>query len=92
MPNYLVTGASGQLGQCFQSLAKQFPKLRLYFVNANEVDITLTATLQSFYQVAPFDGIINCAAYTQVDQAEKEPEMAYKINVEGLKNVIDFAE
>ena len=92
MPNYLVTGASGQLGQCFQYLAKQFPKLRLYFVNANEVDITLTATLQSFYQVASFDGIINCAAYTQVDQAEKEPEMAYKINVEGLKNVIAFAE
>jgi dTDP-4-dehydrorhamnose reductase len=41
--------------------------------------------LQIFIAKNPFDGIINCAAYTNVDQAEKDQENAFKINVEGFK-------
>jgi dTDP-4-dehydrorhamnose reductase len=40
MPSYLVTGASGQLGQCFQAVAKEFTEINLYFASKNEVDIT----------------------------------------------------
>jgi dTDP-4-dehydrorhamnose reductase len=92
MPSYLVTGAAGQLGQCFQSVAKEFPEINLLFTSRNEVDITRSETLVNFHSKNPFDVIINCAAYTIVDQAEKEQESAFKINSEGLQNLIAFAE
>ena len=92
MPSYLVTGGSGQLGQCFQAIAKEFPEINLLFTSRNEVDITRSETFANFHSKNPFDGIINCAAYTNVDQAEKEQESALKINTEGLQNLISFAE
>ena len=92
MPSYLVTGGSGQLGQCFQAVAKEFPEINLLFTSRNEVDITRSETLANFHSKNPFHGIINCAAYTNVDQAEKEQESALKINTEGLQNLIAFAE
>ena len=64
MPNYLVTGASGQLGQCFQSVAKEFSDINLYFATLTKVDITQSESLVNFYNKNSFEGIINCAAYT----------------------------
>ena len=92
MPSYLVTGGSGQLGQCFHAVTNQFSEINLFFASRNEVDITRPETLANFYNKNPFVGIINCAAYTNVDQAEKEEESALKINTEGLQNLIDFVE
>ena len=92
MPSYLVTGASGQLGQCFQAVAKEFFEVDLYFAKKNEVDITRLDTISNGFKHKPFDGIINCAAYAAVDQAEKEEGNAFKINVDGIQNLIDFAE
>ncbi|MDB2342923.1 dTDP-4-dehydrorhamnose reductase [Flavobacteriaceae bacterium] len=92
MPSYLVTGGSGQLGQCFQAVAKEFPEINLLFTSRNEVNITRSETFANFHSKNPFHGIINCAAYTNVDQAEKEQESALKINTEGLQNLIAFAE
>ena len=76
MPSYLVTGGSGQLGQCFHAVTNQFSEINLFFASRNEVDITRSETIANFYSKNPFDGIINCAAYTNVDQAEKEEESA----------------
>jgi dTDP-4-dehydrorhamnose reductase len=90
MPSYLVTGGSGQLGQCFHAVMKESPAINLFFTSRDEVDITRSETLANFYSKNPFDGIINCAAYTNVNQTEKES--AFKINTEGLQNLIDFAE
>ena len=92
MRSYLVTGGSGQLGQCFHAVTNQFSEINLFFASRNEVDITRSETIANFYSKNPFDGIINCTAYTNVDQAEKEEENALKINTEGLQNLIDFAE
>lgn len=92
MPSYLVTGGSGQLGQCFHAVAKESPAINLFFTSRNEVDITRSETLANFHSKNPFNGIINCAAYTNVDQADKEHESALKINTEGLQNLIAFAE
>ncbi len=92
MASYLVTGGSGQLGQCLQVVVKEFHDITLYFVTKNELDITRFETLANFYRKNPFDGIINCAAYASVDHAEKERENAFKINTEGLQNIIDFSE
>ena len=92
MRSYLVTGGSGQLGQCFHAVTNQFSEINLFFASRNEVDITRSETIANFYSKNPFDGIINCTAYTNVDQAEKEEENVLKINTEGLQNLIDFAE
>ena len=92
MTSYLVTGGSGQLGQCFQAVVNEFSEINLFFTTRKEVDIIRSETIINFYTKNPFDGIINCAAYTNVDRAEKERESAFKINAEGLQNLIDFAE
>ena len=92
MVSYLVTGSSGQLGQCFQTIAKEFPETNLFFASRNEVDITRPETIVNFYSKNSFVGIINCAAYTNVDLAENEQEITFKINTEGLQNLIDFVE
>ena len=92
MPSYLVTGGSGQLGQCFQEIAEEFPEINLFFASRNEVNISRPETIVNFYSKNPFAGIINCAAYTNVDLAENEQESTFKINTEGLQNLIDFAE
>ena len=92
MPSYLVTGGSGQLGQCFQAVNKEFPEINLFFTSQNEVDISNSKSITNFYSENRFDGIINCAAYTNVDQADIEGESAFKINTEGLQNLIDFTE
>ena len=92
MASYLVTGANGQLGQCFRTVAQEFSNHDLIFANREEVDLTRPETLQNTYKKKPFEGIINCAAYTQVDQAEEEPEKALQINAEGVQNLVAFAE
>ena len=89
MSSYLITGGLGQLGQCFQEVAKEFPEANLFFASRNEVDITRPETIVNFYSKNPFVGIINCAAYTNVDQSENEQEGASKINTEGVQNLID---
>ena len=92
MPRFLVTGSEGQLGRCFQAVAKEFPRHQLIFTKKNILDLTLPNTFEQIYQIEPFDGIINCAAYTQVDRAEEESLLAQSVNVDGIKNIIDFAE
>ena len=92
MPSFLVTGADGQLGQCFRAVAAEFPNHHLIFTNRDEVDLARPETLQDFFDTNPFSGIINCAAYTQVDQAEEESEKAFQINSEGVQNLVNFAE
>ena len=92
MSNFLITGSEGQLGQCFQAVAQEFPEHQLIFAKKDKVDLTLPSTFEKAYQSKSFDGIINCAAYTHVDQAEEEPILSRLINVEGIKNIVDFAE
>jgi dTDP-4-dehydrorhamnose reductase len=92
MSNYLVTGSQGQLGQCFHSIQSEFPQHQLLFASKSEVDITQVETLLNYFKKNPFEGIINCAAYTQVDRAETDANTARKINGEGVQVLIQFAE
>ena len=92
MPSYLVTGSKGQLGKCFHSIQSEFPQYQLLFPSQSEVDITQVQTLSNYLKKHPFEGIINCAAYTQVDRAETDADTARKINGEGVQALIKFAE
>ena len=92
MPNYIVTGANGQLARCFKALHSNFPRINLHFTNEEEMDITDRHILSAFFKKKSFDGIINCAAYTAVDQAENEKEKAHIINIQGVKNIVEICQ
>lgn len=78
----LITGKNGQLGRCLQD-AFLGSTHETFFFSSSELDITnedqVTSTLSD---IVP-DIIINAAAYTAVDQAEAEPEVAYLVNAKG---------
>lgn len=84
----LVTGANGQLGSEFRQLAKS-SDYNFVFVDSNELDITQYDQVDSIFNKYSFDYCINCAAYTQVDKAEVEQELAYTVNVTGVKNLAE---
>lgn len=62
-----------------------------YCVSSSEVDITNFKDIESFGREKNIKWIINCAGYTQVDKAELEPEKAFRINKDGVKNIALFS-
>lgn len=79
----LLTGANGQLGRCFQDRLPA--EWEILATDTAELDITdLEHVEQTVKQFKP-DAIVNAAAYTAVDKAESEPELAEKINATGQR-------
>lgn len=83
----IVTGAEGQLARCIQHIAKQYPKDEFTFVNKKELDITDAKAVALFFKKNSYTHLINTAAYTQVDKAEVEQEVAFEINKIGAENI-----
>ena len=63
-----------------------------YVASDREVDITEREYLREFAQDKPLSWIINCAAYTAVDRAEDEPELAFRINADGPLHLAGIAQ
>lgn len=80
----LITGANGMLAK---AVKERFKKETLILTDVAELDITNLKQVEEFVFDSNPDVIINCAAYTAVDKAEEEEELARKINVEGPKNL-----
>jgi dTDP-4-dehydrorhamnose reductase len=83
----LVTGANGQLGKSLRDVSKSFPELDFLFLNRSDLDITKPTEIREWFLKYRPDYCVNCAAYTQVDEAERTPETAYEVNVRGVENV-----
>lgn len=83
----LVTGSNGQLGKALRDIADNFSGFEFLFSTSNKLDISNAEQLESFFSEYKPDFCINCAGYTNVDLAEKEPEQAFKINAEGVKSL-----
>lgn len=84
----LVTGASGQLGQCLEKLSSQYElDYKFKFCSSSELDITSRSSIQEIFDDFKPHYCINAAAYTAVDLAESEKERAYLINAEGVENL-----
>ena len=79
----LVTGVSGQLGCSIQDIASKYPNLDFIFTDSQDLDITDSQMANKFFENYNFDYCINCAAYTDVEQVERLPKMAFDINAEG---------
>ena len=87
MENILITGSNGQLGTEFKSLANSFPEFVFTFTDRSDFDIAALDSVKEFIQKGAFTIIINCAAYTAVDKAEAEKDMAYSINGKATGNL-----
>ncbi len=86
--NVLVTGAGGQLGKALQQLEKGMNSpFRFIFTDSDTLDITDSDQVQYFVQENAIQYIVNCAAYTAVDKAETEVDLAYAVNSTGPENL-----
>ena len=93
--NILVTGANGQLGSELQSLVEKnehdLLESNFYFTDRDSLDITNKDVLEKFIESNEIDTIINSAAYTAVDKAEEDEELAYRVNRDAVKILAELS-
>ncbi len=87
----LVTGANGQLGWELSQLAASYPKYQFVMVDRSVLDLSKPETIHSVLDTIAPDVIINPAAYTAVDKAETEKELAYTINAKSVEVMAAYA-
>ena len=83
----LVTGSNGQLGNELKVLAEAYPCFNFVFTDVDELDITSEVDVELMVKKEKPAAIINCAAYTAVDKAEKEDNLAFLINATAVGNL-----
>ena len=96
--NILVTGANGQLGQCLRDQVEQLDEENTWFWTdvmdipnreVQHLDITDEEAVRKFFVDNSISVCVNCAAYTNVDKAEEDQEMAKKLNADAPKNLAE---
>ena len=92
MIEVLVTGSNGQMGCCLSYISDSHSSMKFHFLSQEKLDIKNYKSILSFFKANKIDYIINCAAYTNVDKAEKESDKAKLINVLGVKNLVKISE
>lgn len=91
MVNVLVTGSNGQLGSEIKEIAPNYQHYNFFFTDVDDLDITNHKAVKKFIESNKINIIINCAAYTAVDKAESELEIADKINHLAVKNFAELS-
>lgn len=86
--NILVTGANGQLGNEMRLVSRNSAD-HYIFTDVAELDITNSDAVRSLVQEQNVQAIINCAAYTNVDKAEDERELAELLNAAAVRHLAD---
>ncbi|MEM7242715.1 MAG: dTDP-4-dehydrorhamnose reductase [Pseudomonadota bacterium] len=79
MARFLVFGASGQVGQELCQSPSALPVYR------SDVDLTDKSAIKSVFESMHFDAVVNAAAYTDVERAETDADLCFKINAEAPK-------
>ena len=84
--NILVTGANGQLGNELRIVSRGSAD-HYIFTDVDELDITELEAVRRMVSEQKVNVIINCAAYTNVDKAEDEPNQAELLNAKAVENL-----
>ena len=88
----LVTGGNGQLAQSLKGVVNHQDELDVDFQDLPDLDITNKQQLESYFLNNELDYCINCAAYTAVDLAEEQSDLAYAVNAEGPKYLAEVCQ
>ena len=83
----LVTGAQGQMGQALQSIHAQYPTVNFVFLTSNQLNVANIESCSVIFDQYKPNICVNFAAYTNVEKAEEEPNLAYAVNAEGCRNL-----
>ena len=78
--NLLVTGANGQLGSVIKKLSTNYENYNFFTPDSSTLDITKHCNVNQYLNDYNINTVINCAAYTKVDDAESNIELADSIN------------
>jgi dTDP-4-dehydrorhamnose reductase len=93
----LVTGKNGQLGRSIHKIVNANnngnpPFNTFIFVGRDELDLSSESNINHYFNNNDkFDIIINCAAYTAVDKAEEEKDLANQVNHLAVKQITEIA-
>ena len=88
----LVTGRHGQLARSLGERSANHPSIELEFAGRPEIDLAVEGSAAAAIARLRPNVVINAAAYTAVDQAEDEPELAMRINAQGAREVAEAAD
>ena len=80
----MVVGAKGQLGQCLLPMLENYDVIP---VSRADLDLTDTSSIAPFILAQSPDYVINLSAYTAVDKAESEPELAHLVNEHAVTEI-----
>ena len=81
-----IVGAEGQIGEAINEVLDPL-EIEALNTDKNELDITQTDEVLRFGEIHRPDVIINCAAVTDVELCEREPEHAFRVNALGARNL-----
>ncbi len=86
----LVTGANGQLARTIKELYQTNKDGIVFdFLSKEQLDITSAKAVTTYFKNQQPEYCINCAAYTNVEQAEQTPEQALLVNKSGVENLVE---
>jgi len=88
----LITGSNGQLGSEIKELAANYKNADFIFKDLPELNICDFEALQAFIIDHNINAVINCAAYTAVDKAEEDAQIAEQVNSIGVSNLVNALE
>ena len=80
----LVTGANGQTGKELRDLARIYDGHTYTFLSKEDLPIENYELVRNFFDIKKPTALINCAAYTAVDKAETEKNLAFQVNGESV--------
>ena len=85
----LITGSKGQLGSEIKELISNYPQLEFVFKDLPDLNICDADFLNTFIIENNINAVINCAAYTAVDEAEEDVEISDQVNAKGVLNLVN---
>lgn len=91
MKKILVTGANGQLGSELSAISSKYPNYNWVFADRTQITLDNLEILKIQLSEIQPDIILNCGAYTAVDKAETEKELAFAINHLAVELIAKYA-